>query len=171
MNIGIFTYVRSTDLGIPLLLISANFIQSQAFFKWYGRLYREMLGFFTTIFVQTEASRVLLGSIGVSENVTVGGDTRFDRVLDISGKFEEIESITRFCGKSKVLVAGSTWEEDEEELEHYANIHSEIRFIIAPHEIGEERIREVQKLFKRSIRFSEWKDSSADDDAQCADHR
>jgi 3-deoxy-D-manno-octulosonic-acid transferase len=53
-------------------------------------------------------------------------------------------------------VAGSTWEEDEEELDHYANTHPELRFVIAPHEIGEDRIREVERLFRHSIRFSVW---------------
>lgn len=154
--------------GISLLLISANFIPSQAFFKWYGALYRQMLGFFSRIFVQTEHSKLLLETIGIKQNVEVSGDTRFDRVSDIAALFEEIESIGRFCGDAQVVVAGSTWEEDEEQLDHYAGIHPEIRFIIAPHEIGEERIRHIQRLFKRSIPYStyinvqEFRENAAD---------
>ncbi|MEO6916014.1 MAG: glycosyltransferase N-terminal domain-containing protein [Chitinophagaceae bacterium] len=150
-----YYYLRQIHkMQIPLLLISANFIPSQAFFQWYGSLHRKMLDFFSGIFVQSESSRILLTSINVVKKVEIGGDTRFDRVMDIAGQFEEIESIARFCGQSQVVVSGSTWEEDEEMLDHYANTHQGIRFIIAPHEIGEERIRKIQELFKHSVTYS-----------------
>jgi 3-deoxy-D-manno-octulosonic-acid transferase len=113
-----------------------------------------MLGRFSHIFVQTPASKKLLGSIGLSENVSIGGDTRFDRVIEIAGNFEPIEQISNFCGNAPVIVAGSTWEEDEEELDHYANTHPDIRFIIVPHEVDEERLREVKRLFKHAVFFS-----------------
>ncbi|HZE86081.1 MAG TPA: 3-deoxy-D-manno-octulosonic acid transferase, partial [Puia sp.] len=104
----------------------------------------------------TEDSVKLLARLGISDNVTVGGDTRFDQVIGIAGRVGSLPLIEAFCGSHKVIVAGSTWEEDEEELDHYANIHPEIRFIIAPHEIDEERLREVEKLFRYCIRYSQW---------------
>ena len=142
--------------NIPAILLSGVFMDDQIFFKWYGKTHRAMLQCFSHIFVQTEASGKLLRTIGFSENVTIAGDTRFDRVIEIAGKFEPIALIDAFCGNSNpVVVAGSTWEEDEEELDHYANAHPEVKFIIAPHEIDEERLREVKRLFKRSVYFSE----------------
>lgn len=140
--------------NIPLLLISGNFQKTQAFFKWYGKMHRYMLHCFTHLFVQTKYSRLLLKKIGTSRNVTISGDTRFDRVIEIAERFEPIEAIEKFCGNDKVIVAGSTWPEDEEELDHYANTHPEIKFIIAPHEIHETHLKEIEQLFQRTVRFS-----------------
>jgi 3-deoxy-D-manno-octulosonic-acid transferase len=135
--------------------VSGVFRKDQIFFKWYGSLHRYMLQCFSYFFVQTELSKRLLGTIGITDNVAISGDTRFDRVIEIADKFEPVECIGKFCGDSKVIVAGSTWEEDEEQLDHYANTHPEIKFIIAPHEIDEQRLKEVEMLFRFSIRFSE----------------
>lgn len=141
---------------IPVLLVSGVFRPDQPFFKWYGRLHRYMLECFTHLFVQTEASRVLLERLRLTNQVTVSGDTRFDRVIDIAGAGEPLPTIAAFCGNAPVIVAGSTWVEDEEELDHYANTHPEMRFIIAPHEIGEDRMREIERLFRHAVRYSIW---------------
>jgi len=142
--------------NIPLLLVSGAFRKSQPFFKWYGRLHRYMLECFKHLFVQTEESAKLLKRVGVSGAVTVAGDTRFDRVLEIAGNFTPVDHIDQFCGNNKVIVAGSTWAEDEEELDHYANEHPDIRFIVAPHDISEARLKEAEELFKHSVRYSQW---------------
>jgi 3-deoxy-D-manno-octulosonic-acid transferase len=144
--------------NIPLLLISGIFREDQPFFKWYGRLHRYMLECFTHLFVQTEASKTLLRRLRLTENVSVSGDTRFDRVIEIAAAAElertSLPLIEAFCGGRPVVVAGSTWEEDEEELDHFANVHPDIRFIVAPHEISEARLQEVEGLFRHSIRYS-----------------
>jgi 3-deoxy-D-manno-octulosonic-acid transferase len=140
--------------NIPALLVSGIFRNNQPFFRWYGRLHRFMLECFAHLFVQTQHSKKLLGKIGFANTVTVSGDTRFDRVVTIAGQFEPIPLIEQFCGSSKVIVAGSTWIDDEEELDHYANTHPDIKFIIAPHEIDEEHLKEIEKLFKHTIRYS-----------------
>jgi len=74
--------------------------------------------------------------------------------VQIADQFTAIDAIAHFCGDSPVIVAGSTWPEDEEEMDHYANTHPEIKFIIAPHEIDEEHLKEIEKLFKYPVRFS-----------------
>lgn len=140
---------------IPTLLVSGVFRTDQPFFKWWGRLHKYMLECFSHLFVQTEDSRKLLGTIGFSTNVTVSGDTRFDRVIEIAESRESLPVIEAFCQGAQVIVAGSTWEEDEEELDHYANTHPGIKFIIAPHEIEEARLKEVEQLFRHRIRYSE----------------
>jgi 3-deoxy-D-manno-octulosonic-acid transferase len=142
--------------GIPVLLISGVFRADQPFFKWYGRLHRYMLECFAHLFVQTEESRVLLEKRGLVGQVSVSGDTRFDRVIEIARKGEALPLIEAWCVGHPVIVAGSTWEEDEEELDHYANSHPEIRFIVAPHDIGEDRLVEVERLFRHRIRYSVW---------------
>jgi 3-deoxy-D-manno-octulosonic-acid transferase len=142
--------------NIPVLLISGVFRADQPFFKWYGRLHRYMLECFTHLFVQTEASRVLLKRLRLTEQVSVSGDTRFDRVIEIAEEGVPLPLIEAFCGGHPVIVAGSTWEEDEEEMDHYANSHPEIRFILAPHEINEDRLAGVERLFRHCVRYSVW---------------
>jgi 3-deoxy-D-manno-octulosonic-acid transferase len=135
--------------NIPLFLVSAKFRESQPFFKWYGNLYRKILKTFTHIFIQNdETSLELLHTINVT-NVTKAGDTRFDRVAEIIQTKNILpKEITDFCVGQKIIVAGSTWQEDEELLVHYANVHPTIKFIIAPHDVDVDRISEVKKIFK-----------------------
>ena len=142
--------------NIPTLLISGVFRPDQPFFKWYGRLHRYMLECFTHLFVQTDTSKKLIGKLGISDNVSISGDTRFDRVIEIAQGAAPLPAVGLFCGDHTVIVAGSTWEEDEEELDHYANTHPEIRFIIAPHDIDEERLKDVESLFRYTVRYSVW---------------
>ena len=102
----------------------------------------------------------LVEKMGFSQNVSVNGDTRFDRVLEIANTFEGLPFISEFCGDSKVIVAGSTWEEDEIELLHFVKAHPEIKFIIAPHEIDEENLNDVKEEFRNSISLSAFEQSS-----------
>ena len=93
-----------------------------------------MLSCFTHFFVQNQESLSLLVDIGFSQNTTVSGDTRFDRVIEIAAQFKPIEQIERFCADFDVIVAGSTWSEDDKKLSAYANIKNNVKFIIAPHQ-------------------------------------
>lgn len=140
--------------NIPTLLISGAFRESQPFFKSYGRFWRKMLTYFSYYFVQNEPSKILLEDITI-KNVIVSGDTRFDRVIAIAESFDNVPWLKEFCGDHKVIVAGSTWEDDEAELIHYAKANQHIKFIIAPHEIDKENLRDVKKEFHGSIFYSE----------------
>jgi len=146
--------------NIPTVLVSGIFRQNQPFFTWYGAIWRKMLGSFTHFFVQNEESKDLLKTIGFTSNVSVNGDTRFDRVLEIANTFEPLPLIEEFCGDSKVIVAGSTWEEDEIELLHFVKAHPEIKFIIAPHEIDEGNLNDVKEEFRNSIFLSAFEQTS-----------
>lgn len=141
--------------NIPALLISGSFRKDQPFFKWYGNFWKEMLSCFSFYFVQNEISKKLLKSIDI-DNVIVSGDTRHDRVITIAENFEEVLFIKEFCGNNKVIVAGSTWEDDEAELIHYVKTNSHIKFIIAPHEVDKENLKDIKKAFSGSIFYSEW---------------
>lgn len=143
--------------NIPVLMVSGIYREDQAFFKWYGAIWKKMLECFTWFFVQNENSKVLLNELGFSNNVSIAGDTRFDRVIEIAEKFEPLPLIEKFCGISKVVVAGSTWEEDEAEWTHYVKAHPQVKFIIAPHEIDSENLKDVKKEFPNSIFYSELK--------------
>jgi len=145
--------------NIPLVLVSALFREDMSFFSWYGGLQRKMLSRFDHLFVQNERSAELIKGIGLENICSVSGDTRFDRVAAIAGRFEPIPLVEEFCGNSPVLVAGSTWPEDEMVLA--GAFHSlrdlPLKMIIAPHETDEKNIRELKKLFPEAVRFSEAK--------------
>ena len=141
--------------NIPTLLVSGIFRKNQPFFKWYGNIWRKMLESFTHFFVQNKESQKLLATLGFTKNVTLNGDTRFDRVLEIAEHFAPIAGIEKFCGDSQVIVAGSTWEEDEIELLHFVNVHKNVKFIIAPHEIDKVNLKDVKDEFPRAIFYSE----------------
>lgn len=141
--------------NIPALLISGIFRGGQPFFKSYGALWRQMLGSFTHLFVQNDLSKELLRTIGITDNVSINGDTRFDRVIEIAKAHTPVAYIDEFCGSSMVFVAGSTWEEDEVELLHFVKQHPEMKFIIVPHEIDAENLSDVKKRFPGSIFYSE----------------
>lgn len=143
--------------GIPLLMVSAIYLRNQPFFKWYGNFYRKMLEAFTHFFVQNRESKNRLKLLVPVEKITVSGDTRCDRVINIAENFTDIPGIAEFCGGKKVVVMGSTWEDDEVEWTHFVRTHPQIKFIIAPHEIDEENLQDVQKEFPGSVFYSEWR--------------
>ncbi|MBL0144607.1 MAG: hypothetical protein IPP48_01415 [Chitinophagaceae bacterium] len=140
--------------NIPLLLVSGVFRDDQPFFKWYGLFWKKMLYCFSHLFVQNGTSKNSLSEIGFEKNVTVSGDTRFDRVEAIANKFEPLPVIENFIGNNKVIVAGSTWEEDEELFIHFVNTHPQIKLILAPHEIDAENIKNIKKHFPGNFTFS-----------------
>lgn len=141
--------------NIPVLLVSGIFRKNQPFFKWYGGMWKNMLHCFTYFFVQNEASQKLLAGIGVSSNVMVSGDTRFDRVTAIAQTKLNNTLIDTFCSNQPVIVAGSTWEDDEIILAAYADeTHHRYKLIIVPHELDRAHLDTVKKLFKESVFYT-----------------
>lgn len=144
---------------ITLLLASGIFLPGFSFFKWYGKLQREMAHYFSHFFVQNENSKQLLRSININ-NVSVTGDTRFDRVLQVASEQKNFSDIIQFINNKTTIVAGSTWIDDDEALDHFTNTNRELRFIIAPHSIEAMRIKECKSLYHFSITYSEYKSLS-----------
>lgn len=148
--------------SIPVLLVSGIFRSNMPFFKWYGKLWRDMAETFDHFFVQNNASNKVLRNLVNPSKITVAGDTRFDRVTQIAEGFMPLELISKFCGDKKTIVCGSTWEEDEAEWTHFVKANKDIRFIIAPHEIDQQNLHDVKKSFPSAILYSEWEKSSHD---------
>ncbi len=142
--------------NIPVILISGVYRVNMPFFKWYGALWKKMLGSFSHFFVQNPASKKMLEKIIPQQLITVSGDTRFDRVISIAEKFTPLDGIKEFCGDASVIVAGSTWDDDEAEWTHFIKTHPEIKFIIAPHEVDKENLKEVKKEFPGSVLYGDW---------------
>ncbi len=144
------------EKGIHTLLISAIFQKNQVFFKWYGILHRRMLGFFNHLFLQNEDSLDNLRYLIKTEQMTIAGDTRFDRVLEITKNFKPIPEVENWLGNSeKVLIAGSTWPEDEKILASLLKRQENITCIIAPHHVDEASLQKTMLLFPGSMRLSQ----------------
>lgn len=140
--------------NIPTYLASGNFRPEQIFFKWYGNWYKSFLKCFTHIFVQKQNSMDLLNAIGYHD-VSVAGDTRFDRVHELPQSPYHHEALEEFCSGSAVLVAGSTWEKDEQMLSRaYGELPGELRWIIAPHELSASHLGSLLKRFPDSVLFT-----------------
>ena len=142
---------------IPFYSVSSIFRPNKIFFRWYGRVYAQTLKYVTHFFVQDEESRRLLGRLGHVDNVTIVGDTRFDRVIDIARQAKELPIVERFCQDAPfVLVAGSTWAPDEDIIIPYFNTHPGMKLILAPHVIDEVHLRQLeQKLMRPFVYYTE----------------
>ena len=142
---------------IPLLLISAVFKPHFVFFKPYGGLFVQMLVRMKQIFVQTKADAELLASrLNLRQQVQVGGDTRYDRVLAIRAQNQRIPAVESWLNGRRALVAGSTWPGDDQLLAASVNsLPDDVALIIAPHEIDEASITNVCQVYPDAVRFSQ----------------
>jgi len=143
--------------NIPTFLISAKFREDQYFFKNAGRSFRKYLRYYTALFVQDENSETLLKEFRIS-NVILCGDTRFDRVINISHEPFPISIIEKFKNKQPLLLCGSTWEEDEKLIfPVYASLIRlglKAKLLIVPHEVSEERIKSIISKYPTTLRYS-----------------
>ena len=157
--------------GIATYSIASVFRKEQFFFRpIIGKPYRNLLNCFSLLLVQDEASRQLLEQYGIT-NTAVTGDPRFKRVAQIANNPAPIPLIERFVSgmpeyktakdnvipqKNKVLVAGSTWQADEQLLAQYINSRPDVRLILVPHETDEEHLHDIFRIFEgRYIRFTQ----------------
>ncbi len=141
--------------SIKTYLISGLFRPNQAFFKWYGGFYREAFKAFDHFFVQYDGSKKLLGSIGFT-NVTVSGDTRYDRVSIILERDNKLPFIEQFINGKTTLVFGSSWPKDESLFTDFINRETDAKFIIAPHTIGESHISDIRNsITRKTVLFTE----------------
>lgn len=141
---------------VPVYSVSSIFRDGQVFFRWYGCQYGRVLRCFTHFYVQNEKSKELLGKIGLT-NVTVTGDTRFDRVLQIKEQAKQLPAVEQFAKGHKVFIAGSSWQPDEEIFIPYFNEHRDWKLVIAPHVIGEDHLQQIEKLLegRKVVRYTD----------------
>ncbi|TDO19739.1 3-deoxy-D-manno-octulosonic acid transferase [Pedobacter duraquae] len=152
-------YFKALDQAkVPLFIISGIFRPDQVYFKGYGQFYRNILKRVTHFFVQNEESKKLLAAIGINQ-VSIAGDTRFDRVVANAAAPKSIPVIAAFSKNHRICVAGSSWLADERLLATLPEAHQDWKFIIVPHETDEKRIAEVSALFPGAARFSSFTES------------
>ncbi|MEO1258402.1 MAG: glycosyltransferase N-terminal domain-containing protein [Bacteroidota bacterium] len=149
--------------SVPTILVAAVFRENQPFFKWYGKLHRKMLHCFSHVFVQDSFSKDLLDRIDI-QNVVLAGDPRVDRVISIASGLQSFPEVVRFVGDHPVLVAGSTWKNDEVLLSELSNneAFNHWKLIVVPHDISSKRIKEVKSIFDgKAVLYTELKNADS----------
>lgn len=156
-----YNYINQLNKkNIPTYLISGVFRENQLFFKWYGKWYKKVLNGFTHFFVQNSDSEKLLIANNFT-NVTFSGDTRFDRVYENSLNPKQLPLISQFKNNNILIVGGSTWQPEEEILADYIKSNPNQKLIIAPHDISEKHITQIENLFNRkTLRYSKANESN-----------
>lgn len=138
---------------IPVYSVSSIFRPKQLFFKSYGKAYRKILYGVKHFFVQNDESKKLLNSIGIDQ-VSISGDTRLDRVYDLTQNHKRVEIIEKFLNNQECFVAGSTWPEDYELMDTFLKKTTPIKIIIAPHEVSKQSIENLEKRI--GIPYTKW---------------
>lgn len=165
--------------GVPAYSVSSIFRDEQIFFKWYNMQYWRVLKCFTHFFVQNEKSKQLLATLGIKD-VTITGDTRFDRVKQIQQQAKVLPVVEKFVEagskpsaishqpsaslkeRTRIFIAGSSWQPDEDIFFRYFAEHPEWKLIIAPHVIGADHLKEIEgKLAKYGMKAVYYKDLEA----------
>jgi 3-deoxy-D-manno-octulosonic-acid transferase len=140
--------------GVQTLLISAIFRQNQSFFQWYGGFFRGMLASFDHLFVQNSESKELLESIHLNQ-VSVAGDTRFDRVLANARKSESWDLLDKFIDNQAFVVVGSAWQADMDCIIPLINAHTfPLKWVIVPHEIHAAELQTWKNRLSVAVMFS-----------------
>lgn len=147
--------------GVNLYSVSSIFRPTQRYFKWHGRPAKYTLRQFDHFYVQDQQSKDLLATLGITY-VTVTGDTRFDRVLDIRHAAADLPVVERFLqtdSQAPVFIAGSSWDPDEHIYIPYFTQHKDWQLIIAPHVISEEHLQNIEQLLAdngfSSVRYTQ----------------
>ncbi len=152
-----YNYIRVCHRKrIPVYSVCSIFQPNKVFFRWYGFWYVGVLDLISHFFVQDARSRELLATRGITDNVTIVGDTRMDRVLAISQAAKPLPLVEKFKDGKFVLVAGSSWAPDEDLIITYFNAHPEMKLILAPHVIAESHLQQIEeKLQRPALRLSD----------------
>jgi len=151
--------------NIPCFLVSGILWESQQFFKWYGKWFAKQLSSFTHFFVQNKTTASLLKSIGY-QNVSISGDGRFDRVVELSKQYFESKEIEKMIGKNPCLILGSAWQKEIEFTRKFVNKGCRFKVIIAPHVIDQKEIDQILSDFPNSCRLSRMESESSKEEIQ-----
>ncbi len=152
-----FNYMRALkDAGVPLFYISLILNKKSFFFKPFGKWFRKQLDAVTHFFVQDEDTVELLHNVGY-DNVTLCGDTRFDRVAAIAEQVKPFPEVERFIAGRKCIIAGSTWPPDERLLKAFLpKLPEDYCLIVAPHDISESHVAQIKAMFPQAMLYTEW---------------
>lgn len=149
-----FYLIELKKRGIKTILISALFRKNQLFFKWYGGFFRNILKSFDHLFVQDDSSKELLNKIGI-HHVSLGGDTRFDRVLVNLRSGQSWSLMSEFVSNNEFVVLGSVWDADMECIIPLINSsHFPFKWVVVPHEINEQQLKSWESKIQNTVCYS-----------------
>lgn len=148
-----FFLKKLNEKEVPTIMVSSIFRKNQLFFHWSGAFFKPIFQEVDHFFVQDEESAGLISTI--NEKVTIAGDTRFDRVIEISDQASTFEPVEEFLRGEKCFMVGSSWSSDLKVLQPFIEKYqSKIKFVIAPHNINDEEIASIESRFAEVGRFS-----------------
>lgn len=150
-------YLKYVRLSRAKSILISAVAHQKGLFKYAPGFQVQLLNAFNVIAVQDQSSADVFSESGVQSQLVVTGDTRIDRTLEIANDVEQLPIIEKFCGEDKVLVAGSTWYADEEQLSQLLqdDIFKNWKLIIAPHDVAGIRINELKQIFSGALKYSE----------------
>jgi 3-deoxy-D-manno-octulosonic-acid transferase len=146
--------------GANVYGVSSLFRPTHRFFQWYGGFFRKALRLFDHFFVQDERSGKLLRSIGISQ-VTITGDTRYDRMVEVRSRNEANTALAEFTAGEPTLILGSSWPVDEENLKSgLEELQQRMKIIVAPHDVSEAHITAILDQFQgKATRYTQYQTS------------
>ncbi|WP_236974933.1 3-deoxy-D-manno-octulosonic acid transferase [Membranihabitans maritimus] len=141
---------------IPYYFISSVFRRSQFFMKGLFSSFFTLIRGASWIFVQDQRSQEILHSKSVY-NMSISGDSRIDRVIELANNSYENKLISDFSGDFFTIIVGSSWPPDEEIIVKAIQAFPEWKWIIAPHEVHKDHIISIQDRIGRDnvILYSE----------------
>lgn len=139
--------------NVPLFIVSGILRKDQRFFGSMNAFWKKVLDGVTHFFVQNNETQQLLASIGYT-NVTIAGDSRFDRVVDIAQQAKEFEDIQKFKSNSFCIILGSSWPQEEQMMQAWIQANSDSKLIVVPHEIDEAHIASILQLYPQAVRWT-----------------
>lgn len=141
--------------NVPCILISGIFRNNSPFFKGILKnLYQKSLKTYNQIFVQDYNSFENLKNKCNYTNVTIAGDTRFDRVVQIFENWKPIIEIENYLPQKPILMLGSSWLPDEIWFQKIYFHLPNWSLVIVPHEISEGHNQKLKELFPDAVFYS-----------------
>lgn len=148
---------------VPVISISSIFRSNQIFFRSYGSMYLKALQGIGHFFVQNQQSKDLLNKYGINQ-VSVSGDTRFDRVREITNSAKQLPDVENFLDNKPCWVIGSAWAEDLAVLNPlFLKYQNTFKFIFAPHHVDSVSIQYFEKHISiPALRYSDLQHSNSE---------
>lgn len=158
-----YNYMNQLKIeNIPLIFISSVFRPYQPFFQFFGGWFLKHLDGVHHFFVQNSVSKALLEEVGIKQ-VSISGDTRFDRVTQIAEQADKNKIVKDFKNEQMLFLGGSTWPDDERLIAFLSKNKKELKYVIAPHLIDENHILQIEELFPGSLRYSKAEGKNLED--------
>ncbi|WP_237073410.1 3-deoxy-D-manno-octulosonic acid transferase [Prosthecochloris sp. GSB1] len=134
------------ERGARLVLAAAVLRDRSVYFKpvakwFYGRIF----SLFHSVFTVSECDRRRFATTFGRTDAVQAGDPRFDQALRRKHGGDQVARLAPFYAARTLLVAGSTWEKDEDLLlAAYRKLHASFPLVLVPHDVSEANIERLE---------------------------